>query len=34
LPLAAAWMRGSRDPLRDAMMAVLEKRLRAYARGA
>ena len=34
LPLAAAWMRGSRDPLRDAMMSVLDKRLRAYARGA
>jgi DNA-binding transcriptional LysR family regulator len=34
LPLAAAWLRGSRDPTRDAMLAILERRLRAYARGA
>ncbi|HTO61590.1 MAG TPA: LysR substrate-binding domain-containing protein [Bradyrhizobium sp.] len=34
LPLAAAWVRGSRDPLRDAMLSVLAKRLRSYAKGA
>jgi DNA-binding transcriptional LysR family regulator len=34
LPLAAAWLRGSRDPLRDQMLSVLEKQLRAYAKGA
>ncbi|SFP60786.1 DNA-binding transcriptional regulator, LysR family [Bradyrhizobium sp. Ghvi] len=34
LPLAAAWLRGSRDPARDAMLAVLEARLRGYAREA
>ena len=34
LPLAAAWMRGSRDPLRDALLAVLAKRLRVYAKRA
>ena len=34
LPLAAAWMRGSRDPLREAMMSVVARRLRAYAKGA
>jgi hypothetical protein len=34
LPLAAAWLRGSRDPLRDALMAVLEKGLRSYAKEA
>ena len=34
LPLAAAWLRGSRDPARDAMLAVLEARLRSYAREA
>ncbi|WP_298884282.1 LysR family transcriptional regulator [uncultured Bradyrhizobium sp.] len=34
LPLAAAWLRGSRDPARDAMLAVLEARLRFYAREA
>jgi DNA-binding transcriptional LysR family regulator len=34
LPLAAAWLRGSRDPARDAMLAVLETRLRIYAREA
>ena len=34
LPLAAAWLRGSRDPARDAMLAVLAARLRSYARGA
>jgi DNA-binding transcriptional LysR family regulator len=34
LPLAAAWLRGSRDPARDAMLAVLAARLRSYAREA
>jgi DNA-binding transcriptional LysR family regulator len=34
LPLAAAWVRGSRDPLRDAIISVLEKELRTYAKGA
>lgn len=34
IPLAAAWLRGSRDPLRDAMLSVLARRLRAYAKGA
>ncbi|MFK4509644.1 LysR substrate-binding domain-containing protein [Bradyrhizobium daqingense] len=34
LPLAAAWLRGSRDPARDAMLAVLAERLRSYAREA
>ena len=34
LPLAAAWLRGSRDPARDAMLSVLETRLRSYARDA
>ncbi|QAU45539.1 LysR family transcriptional regulator [Bradyrhizobium guangzhouense] len=34
LPLAAAWLRGSRDPARDAMLAVLDARLRFYAREA
>lgn len=31
LPLAAAWLRGSRDPVRDSMLAILETRLRSYA---
>ncbi|MDP2334746.1 MAG: LysR family transcriptional regulator [Reyranella sp.] len=31
LPLAAAWLRGSRDPLRDEMLAVLRLRLSKYA---
>lgn len=31
LPLAAAWLRGSRDPLREEMLAVLRLRLRSYA---
>ncbi|MDY0884731.1 LysR family transcriptional regulator [Dongia soli] len=31
LPLAAAWPRGSRDPLRDDMLAVLQRNLAAYA---
>lgn len=30
LPLAAAWVRGSRDPARDAMLALLAERLPAY----
>jgi DNA-binding transcriptional LysR family regulator len=34
LPLAAAWVRGSRDPLREAMLLVLQQRLPTYARGA
>ncbi len=34
LPLAAAWLRGSRDPARDALLSVLEKRLPSYAREA
>jgi len=31
LPLAAAWVRGSRDPLREEMLAVLRLRLARYA---
>jgi DNA-binding transcriptional LysR family regulator len=31
LPLAAAWVRGSRDPLRDQVMATLRSHLRRYA---
>lgn len=34
LPLAAAWMRGSRDPVRDLMLSIIDTRLRSYARGA
>ncbi|KWV54134.1 transcriptional regulator [Bradyrhizobium macuxiense] len=34
LPLAAAWLRGSRDPIRDRVLAVLEARLKTYAREA
>ncbi|WIW50624.1 LysR substrate-binding domain-containing protein (plasmid) [Bradyrhizobium sp. 62B] len=34
LPLAAAWLRGSRDPLRDALLSILAKRLESYAKGA
>jgi DNA-binding transcriptional LysR family regulator len=34
LPLAAAWLKGSRDPIRDQVIAVLEARLKAYAREA
>ena len=34
LPLAAAWLRGSRDPLRDEMLAVLRLHLKRYARKA
>jgi DNA-binding transcriptional LysR family regulator len=34
LPLAVAWLRGSRDPIRDSMLAVLEAKLRSYSRGA
>jgi DNA-binding transcriptional LysR family regulator len=34
LPLAAAWLKGSRDPIRDRVLAVLEARLRHYAREA
>jgi DNA-binding transcriptional LysR family regulator len=31
LPLAAAWARGSRDPLRDEMLATLRAKLSRYA---
>ena len=31
LPLAAAWLRGSRDPLRDELLATLQARLSRYA---
>ncbi|MFN5457439.1 MAG: LysR family transcriptional regulator, partial [Bradyrhizobium sp.] len=31
---AAAWLRGSRDPAREAMLGVLDARLAKYARGA
>lgn len=31
LPLAAAWLRGSRDPIREEMLAVLRLRLPSYA---
>jgi DNA-binding transcriptional LysR family regulator len=31
LPLAAAWVRGSRDPVRDELMATLRSHLRRYA---
>jgi DNA-binding transcriptional LysR family regulator len=34
LPLAAAWLRGSRDPVRDSMLAVLDAKLRSYSKGA
>lgn len=34
LPLAAAWLKSSRDPARDAVLSVLEKRLRSYAKDA
>ncbi len=34
LPLSAEWLRGSRDPSRDAILAVLVARLKAYARTA
>ena len=34
LPLAAAWLRGSRDSTRDVMLAILERKLARYARGA
>lgn len=31
LPLAAAWLRGARDPVRDEMLAILRSRLSTYA---
>lgn len=34
LPLAAAWLKGSRDPIRDQLLAVLEAKLTSYARDA
>jgi len=34
LPLAAAWLRGSRDPTRDAILAVIAARIGDYAREA
>lgn len=34
LPLSAAWVRSSRDPVRDAIISILQQRLRIYAKGA
>ena len=34
LPLAAAWLRATHDPVRDAMLSILETKLRSYAKGA
>ena len=34
LPLSVAWLRGTRDPVRDQILAVLEAKLRRYSRGA
>ncbi|WP_298110688.1 LysR family transcriptional regulator [Bradyrhizobium sp.] len=34
LPLAAAWLKASRDPARDAVLIVLEKQLQVYAKEA
>jgi hypothetical protein len=34
LPLAAAWTRGTRDPVRDEMLATLRARLSGYTREA
>ncbi|WP_342363884.1 LysR family transcriptional regulator [Terrarubrum flagellatum] len=34
LPLAAAWLRSSRDPTRETILAVVLSRLKAYAKGA
>ena len=34
LPLAAAWTRGTRDPIRDHMMEILKAHLSRYARQA
>jgi DNA-binding transcriptional LysR family regulator len=34
LPLAAVWLRGSRDPARDAILTVLKARLHYYAKSA
>jgi hypothetical protein len=34
LPLAAAWTRGARDPIRDDMLEMLKGRLSRYAREA
>jgi DNA-binding transcriptional LysR family regulator len=34
LPLSVAWLRGTRDPIRDQMLAVLDAKLRRYCRGA
>jgi DNA-binding transcriptional LysR family regulator len=34
LPLAAAWLRGSRDAVRDQMLSILAAKLGGYARGA
>jgi len=34
LPLAAAWLRGTRDPTRDRLLALLNARLHVYARDA
>jgi hypothetical protein len=34
LPLAAAWPRGSCDPIRDDMLSMLDAKLRSYAKDA
>jgi hypothetical protein len=34
LPLAAAWTRGTRDPIRDDLLDVLKTQLSRYAREA
>ena len=34
LPLAAAWTRGTRDPIRDEMLAILKASLKRYAKEA
>jgi hypothetical protein len=34
LPLAAAWMRGTRDPMRDDVLAMLQGNLERYAKEA
>jgi hypothetical protein len=31
LPVAAAWTRGARDPIRDEMLALLQSNLPGYA---
>jgi hypothetical protein len=34
LPLAAAWTRGTRDPIRDEMLEILKASLKRYAKEA